>query len=464
MAGPNADNPHCSPKNTHPATLARLPRLMVLALFFQIFQAVATQAGSGADSGWTLGRALQHVRQANPDARSAALRIEKARAQLAEARAQLWPKVIAETSYTATDNPVNAFMMQLNQRQFGFGSDFNNPGTTDNWGSELRAEYPFYTGGARQAAISGARSGLEAASHEQSATLAQLELEVARAWFRIYQDREIVVAAKAALGNQRSNLKLVRDMREAATALQTAVLDLETKVAEAEADLAYASGSERISQAFLKTLLGLESGTDFEVAPSTLTRLKEPAQTSAGRAEMLALQQRVVQARAGIDQAKAGRLPVVSGFASGRHDEGFVDSGAGDSWMVGMMVRLNVWSGGETKAKIDAAEKDAALAEQQLRKQALAIELQVETARQNLETARKRIALADKGTKSAAESLQLTRQRFKEGLALSTQLIDSETALTGAQVRLAKARAGEQIALASLRFALGLPILAATQK
>lgn len=443
-----------------PTTPAPIAKLILLAIFLQ---PVASQAEPDRGGGWTLDRALRHVREANPDARSAALRIEKARAQLAEAKAQLWPKVIAESSYAATDNPVNAFMMQLNQRQFGFGSDFNHPDTADNWGSELRLEYPFYTGGARKAAISGAQLGLEAAGHEQSATLAQLELEVAGAWFQIYQDREIVVAAKAALANQQSNLKLARDMRQAATALQTAVLDLETKVAEAEADLAYASGSEEIAQAFLKSLLGLEAGSPFQVVPA-LPGITEPGNGGAERAEMLALQQRTAQARVGIDQAKAGRMPVVSGFASGRHDEGFIDSGAGDSWMVGMMVRLNVWSGGETKAKIEVAQKDAALAEEQLRKQALAIELQVKTARLNLQTARKRIALADKGIQSAGESLQLTRQRFKEGLALSSQLIDSETALTGAQVSLAKARAGEQIALASLRYALGLPILDNSKK
>lgn len=412
---------------------------------------------AGDDGPWTLDRALRQVRESNPDARSAALRIEKARAQLVEAEAQLWPKVFAETGYAATDNPVNAFMMQLNQRQFGFGANFNDPDTTDNWASELRVEYPFYTGGARKAAISGARLGLEAFEHEKSATLAQLELEVARAWFQIYRNREILKAAQASLDNQLSNLKLARKLVKAATALQTAVLDLETKVAEAEANVVYSVNAGEISIAFLKTLIGLEGDKGFQVA-SGLTSIQEPGQSSAERPELLALERRAMQAQAGIDQAKAERMPVVSGFASGRHDEGLIDRGAGDSWMVGVLVRLKLWGGGETKAKIEAAEKDASLANEQKRKQSLAIELQVKTARLNLKTARKRIALANKGIQSAGESLKLTRQRFKEGLALSTQLIDGETALTSSRVRLAKARAEEQMALASLRYAMGLPI------
>ncbi|MCF6311471.1 MAG: TolC family protein [Verrucomicrobiales bacterium] len=400
---------------------------------------------------------MTQVRISNPDARSAAIRIDKARAGLAVARAQLWPKIFAETGYAATDNPVNAFMMQLNQRQFGFGSDFNDPDTTDNWGSEVRLEYLFYSGGARSAAIDGANLSIEASEHENLATLAQLELEVARAWFQIYQSGEIVKASLALLNNQKSNLQLARNRVDAATALQTAVLDLETKVAEAEANLSYASNSKLITVAFLKSLLGLEDSTSF-VLTAKLSPIKEPSQKGLMRHELLALEKRKLQSETGIDLAKAERMPTVSGFASGRHDEGFIRRGAGDSWMVGVMVRLKVWGGGETKAKIHSAQKDVELAQEAYRKQKLAIQLQVKTAKLNLNTARKRITLANKGIQSAEKSLQLTRQRFKEGLALSTQLIDSETALANSRVRLAKSQAQEQLALASLRSALGLPI------
>ena len=130
----------------------------------------------------------------------------------------------------------------------------------------------------------------------------------------------------------------------------------------------------------------------------------------------------------------------------------------GSSWMAGVMVRLNLFNGGATKAKVAQAEADKAIIEEQVRKQRQQIELQVKTAQLNLETARKRMTLAEKAIKSASESLEMTRARFGEGLLLSTQLIDAETVLTGMRVRLSGARAEEQIALAELRHALGLPI------
>jgi len=89
----------------------------------------------------------------------------------------------------------------------------------------------------------------------------------------------------------------------------------------------------------------------------------------------------------------------------------------------------------------------------------LAIDLEVQQARLNVQTARSRVEVSSKAVELASESAQLTRYRFEQGLALPTQLIDSETALTAARVRQAQARADHLIAIAAVRKALGLPQL-----
>jgi outer membrane protein len=89
----------------------------------------------------------------------------------------------------------------------------------------------------------------------------------------------------------------------------------------------------------------------------------------------------------------------------------------------------------------------------------LALDLEVEQARLDLKAADERMAVTGKSVEQANESAQLTRARFEQGPALSTQLIDSETALVAARVRRAEARANQGIAIAALRKALGLPQL-----
>mgnify|MGYP005853888147 CR=1 FL=1 len=90
------------------------------------------------------------------------------------------------------------------------------------------------------------------------------------------------------------------------------------------------------------------------------------------------------------------------------------------------------------------------------RKLRLGLELEVEQARLLLQEADERLDVTATAVAQAEEGVQLTRARFEQGLALATQLVDAETALTGARVRRAEAEADRRIAVAALRRALGL--------
>ena len=83
--------------------------------------------------------------------------------------------------------------------------------------------------------------------------------------------------------------------------------------------------------------------------------------------------------------------------------------------------------------------------------------LEVEQAQLNLNASAERLAVGGKAVEQATESATLTRNRFEQGLALPTQLIDSETALVTARVRRAEAESDQSIAVAALRKAPALP-------
>ena len=93
------------------------------------------------------------------------------------------------------------------------------------------------------------------------------------------------------------------------------------------------------------------------------------------------------------------------------------------------------------------------------RKLRLALDLEVEQAQLDLKTANERLVVTNTTVAQASESTELTHARFEQGLALSTQLIDAETALVSARVRRAEAEADQRIAVAALRKALALPQL-----
>jgi outer membrane protein TolC len=117
-----------------------------------------------------------------------------------------------------------------------------------------------------------------------------------------------------------------------------------------------------------------------------------------------------------------------------------------------------------TRAKVAEANANIELAREEQRKLRLALDLEVEQARLDLKAADERLRVTDKAVAQAAESASLTRSRFEQELALSTQLIDAETALVAARVRRAEAEADRQIAIAAMRKALALPQLDSLSK
>jgi outer membrane protein len=136
-----------------------------------------------------------------------------------------------------------------------------------------------------------------------------------------------------------------------------------------------------------------------------------------------------------------------------------VTGGDGKSYTAGVMAQWDLWDGFSTRAKVREAKANLESAHEEQRKLRLALNLEVEQARLDLNTAAERLVVSGKTVEQAAESASLTRNRFEQGLALSTQLIDSETALVAARVRRSEAESDQRIAVAALRKALALPQL-----
>ena len=133
--------------------------------------------------------------------------------------------------------------------------------------------------------------------------------------------------------------------------------------------------------------------------------------------------------------------------------------GDGRSYTAGVMAQWDLWDGFSTRAKVREARANLESAREEQRRLRLALDFEIEQARLDLDAAAERLAVSGKTVEQAGESASLTRKRFEQGMALATQLIDSETALVAARVRRAEAESDQRIAVAALRKALALPQL-----
>jgi outer membrane protein TolC len=408
---------------------------------------------------WTFEQAVSYALTNSPDARIAQQRIAVARAGIAQADAALWPKLQFQSSYSWTDNPMLAFGAILNQRSFSPSLDFNEVPATDNLNVRGVVTAPLYTGGQVRAGRTAARAGAQAAEWEAEAVRSTLGFEVARAFHTVLKAHAFIQATEAAVNGYERNVNVARKRYQAGTLLRADLLDVEVRLAQSREDLVRARNAEALAERALRNLLGLDT-PDFGVV-DTVTELPTPPadMSPAQRPELLALQQRELAAEATVRGARGGYLPKVSAFGSLDYDRGWETGGDGGSYAAGALLQWDLWDGKLTRAKVSEARARLEGIQEESRKFRLAIDLEVEQARLNLEEARERLAVTDTAISQAEESVELTRARFEQGLALATQLIDAETALTGARVRRAEAEADRRIAVAALRRALGQPQL-----
>lgn len=416
------------------------------------------QAPVTAAEPWKLENAIRHALTNSPDARIAQRRIAAARAGIDQANSALWPHLQLQSGYTRTDNPMLAFGSILNQRSFSSTLDFNDVPDMDNLNVRGAVTLPLYTGGRVKAGRDGAKANADAARANSEAVRNVLAFEVARTFHTVLKTRELILAADASVVSFEKNLVVASNRLSNGSALKMDVLDLQVKLAQVREELARVRNANALSVRALRNLLGIESGT-FDVADTAPNVVAPGGNDFSTRPEFAALQQAERAAEAQVRQMKSGYRPRLSAFGSVDYDRGWVTDRDGTSYAAGLLLQWDAWDGQMTRGRVSEAQANLDAVRDEQRKLRLAIDYEVEQARRQLSEADERLAVTQSAIAQATESVELTRARFEQGLALSTQLIDAQTALTSAQMRRAEAEADRRIAVAALRKALGLPQL-----
>jgi outer membrane protein len=412
-----------------------------------------------ASEPWTLERALDYALAHNPDARIAQQRIAAAQAGLEQANSAFWPRLQVQSSYTRTDNPMMVFGSILNQRAYpGPSLNFNDVPDVDNLNAKGLVTLPLYAGGRNVAGRQAAKANTEAAKQDSGAIRNALGFEVSQTFYTVLKTRQFIQAAEAAVNSFETNLVVAQKRLDGGTLLKSDVLDIEVRLAQSREDLVRARNANALAERALRNLLGIEAG-EFIVADTAPAVRAPDSSDFSRRPELAAARERERAAQAQVRGSKSGYLPRVSAFGSLDHDYGWVTGGDGNSYTAGVMAQWDLWDGFSTRAKAREAKANFESAREEQRKLRLALDFEVEQAQLDLKAANERLVVTDKVVAQASESTVLTRARFEQGLALSTQLIDAETALVGARVRRAEAEADQHIAVAALRKALALPQL-----
>lgn len=430
---------------------------LAIPFFTVIIAAAAFADDTGMESrSWTPKEAVIFALKNSPDSRIAAQRINAAIARRDMAESPFRPRLNLSAGYDQTNNPMYSFGNILNQGSFDETIDFNNPGRTDNLNLKVEMLYRIYNGGRDEAGRNAAESAQLSTEMERRTTYQQLGYEVVRAFQQIVQAQDQVAARAAELDAIEASLGVAVARYEAGELLKADMLNFEVQKSRASENLIISQHGLELSKKIFLNLLGLEKGS-IEINSQTETGQTVPDPGSyRQRPEIDALQAQLDRAEAELQQSVGQKYPTLDGFARYQYDYGSINDGSGDSWAAGLMLNYNLYNGNYTEAETAGKKAELQSVREQLAKLNLAINLDIQEAELNYNQTVERRTVTEQMVQVAGESAQLSRERFKQGLILSSDLIEVELRLTDALVRQSAAKANYEIAIANLRRAAGL--------
>jgi outer membrane protein TolC len=127
----------------------------------------------------------------------------------------------------------------------------------------------------------------------------------------------------------------------------------------------------------------------------------------------------------------------------------------GDSYTVGAMASWKVWNWGQTFNRVARSESEHRAAQEARRGYRQQVEFEVRQSWQAVEEARARAEVGARGVEAAEKALAILDDRFGQGVARITDLLDAETMAHQARVREAQARTDLELAARTLSFAIG---------
>lgn len=404
----------------------------------------------------TIDQAIRSAWQNQAGLQAGAAMVEKAKAE-AEANSGLrLPSVSLQAGFQRTDEPMMAFGWKLNQARIT-PADFNptvlnHPDPITGFGASLSLNQPIYVGGRIQAARKAGEAMAQAEGAAQAHRRQQVAFAVAQAYF----------GAQVAEQGQRwaeDTLKQAQETERFVTARVQEGLMLRSegdraKAFRAQAEAGLAEAKQRLASA--RSALRLLSGIapEAKLATPVEAPVAEP-QGEAHRSDLEALRRQVEAAHQGTRASRGTLLPEV-GFNASLGTARYTWSEGGNWSSLGLGAR---WTFSfSDHRKLSAARAQARAAELGLKWQEAQASREVEEARRAVDTAAARLASAREAV-AASESVRSVRAaRHREGLLPLVEVLDAESALSGARTLLLNSQLDLRLSRAALALALGQPV------
>ncbi len=340
-------------------------------------------------------------------------------------------------------------------------------GTINNYNWAIEARQPLFTGGGLIANYEASKIGEDAARTEETAKQQDVVQDVKIAYYDILRSQRILETARQSVEMLGAHRDVAGNYFKVGMIPKNDLLHAEVELANGKQSLIKAKNAVELSKARFNTILKRKILTPVQIAD---VLQYQPLEKQLDECFEIALKNRPELKIATLKAQQAGKivraaqseyLPTLSvvGNYTRTGDNPSVsgsDFKDAENWYVMGVASWNFWEWGRTKFKVDASRARESQALDAARELNDLIALEIKNAYLNLQEAETQIDVSQKVIEQADENFRITKERFQERVATSTEVLDAQTLLTKAKAQYANALGDFNISRAKLERAMGV--------
>lgn len=382
-------------------------------------------------------------------------RILQAEAQYEEARDRALPDAAISGQQLFLNQPTVDLKIPI-PKQGQSGQETSKPAAVEvsrAFIANASASLPLYAGGKIRYGRESARLLRDAARLAAGNDRAAVAYTVAQAYNNVYKASQAIAVIEENLRAARQRDSTFMRLENNGVIPRNDRLKAALQTSNTELQLLEAQSNYAIAQSTLALLLGFPENTDFQVDRAYADiRIPDGSyeaylqQALSSRQDLKALGYQKQAADIGIKAAKAGYLPTLA--ATGGY--AYIDVPnlltVTNALNGGLALQYSISSLWKTKSAIHLAQAQQLQAEANTRNLSDAIRLQINSDYQAQQLARRKIAVYEKAEQQAEENARIVKNKYDNGLATVTDLLEADAALLSTRLNVSYAQADAALA------------------
>jgi outer membrane protein TolC len=413
-----------------------------------------TAAAESPKPVWTLADVTRIAVENNPDLKAARARLDQASARIGIYTSQYLPHLDVSAGFDETTlpspsagssalvgiaEPYTSGVVALRQLVFDFGQ-----------------------------ALARIESGIadsRAREQDASAVLADVKLAVERAFYNVIAADLLVQVAEKGTAQFQETFRTTKVLVDTGARPSFDLTQAQVELAKARLTLIQANNAAKISRVVLLTVMGQREQVEFETREAESAVPAPPAshldlrgltrKALDARPELRSAEYSAESARQQLSGEARTFFPTFSAQAwYGKYLPEYPVN-LRDAWGAGVGLTWNLFAGLETNFRI--RELGARVEEQDagIEKQREAVSSQVTSSYMDLATSEDALKVAEEALGAARENLRLAKRRYDANVGTILELLIAETSLVNAEAVQVQSRYGYNVALATLKRAVG---------